>query len=141
MRLGPQRVLRGFAKRLVLLLLAMAALMLTGASEGAGVAAGVLAALALVVHVAAFGIAAALTAAPPAALRLAAVAGLALAAGAGVWAARGEAFDFILARTGDVTLSPGGALLHLAAALVVAGAGGFVFFAVAGRAGALGDER
>lgn len=139
MRPGPQRVLRGLAKRLVLLLLALAALLL--ASSGAGVAAGALIALAIVVHVSAFGVATAIAAAPPAALRVAAVAGLALAAMAGLWAARDTAFRFILVRAGDVTLSPGGALMHLAAALVVAGAVAFVFLALAGRASALGDER
>jgi hypothetical protein len=139
MRPGPQRVLRGFAKRLVLLLLALAALLL--ATSGAGVAAGALIALALIVHVSVFGVAAGLAAAPPTALRIAAFAGLAIAAMAGLWAARDTAFRFILVRAGDVTVSPGGALLHLAAALVVAGAAAFVFLAVAGRASTLGDQR
>jgi len=139
MRIGAQRVLRGFARRLTLLLLACAALLLAGRVDGAGVAAGILAAMALVVHVTAFGVAAALAAISPAVLRVTAVAGLAVAAGAGVWAAREQAFDFMLVRVGDVTLSPGGALLHVAAALVVAGAGAFVFLTIAGRAGVLGD--
>lgn len=139
MRIGAQRVLRGFAKRLTLLLLALAALLLAGRADSAGVAAGVLVVLALVVHVTAFGVAATLDAMPPKALRIVAVAGVALAAGAGVWAAGDGAFDFIFTRTGDVTLSIGGALLHLAAALVVAGAGACVFLIVAGRASVLGD--
>lgn len=141
MRTGPQYVVRGLAKRLILLLVGLAALMLTGRVEGAGVAAGLLVAFALVTHVTAFGVATATRAAPPARLRIAAVAGVLLAAIAGVWASGGSAFAFLVARIGGLTISVGGALMHVAAALAVAGAGAFVFVAIAGRASALGDQR
>lgn len=132
-------MLRGLAKRLVLLLLALAALMLAGTTAGAGIAAGALLALALIVHATTFGVAVALRAAPPRALRIVGLVGLALAGAAGVWMARDNAFEFIVLPAGALPVSVGGAIMHGAAALVVSGALTFVFLAVAGRATALGD--
>ena len=60
---------------------------------------------------------------------------------AGVWTARSEAFNFTALTVGAMTVSPGGALVHMAAALAVAGAGVFIFLCLAGRATALGEDR
>lgn len=141
MKQGAQAVVRVLGKRSVLLLLALGAFALAGDPRGAGVEAGILVAAALAVHAIVFGVAATIAAAPPTALRTGAAAAVLLAAGAGVWAARGAAFDFFGVRAGALTLAPGGALLHLAAFMCVAGAGAFIFLCIAGRATALEAER
>ncbi|MDX2235151.1 MAG: hypothetical protein NW200_11705 [Hyphomonadaceae bacterium] len=139
MRIGAQRVLRVLAHRVIVLLLAAGAFLLAGDPRGAGLAAGLLVTLALIAHTVAFGVAATMTAAAAAWWRWCAAAGVLLAAGAGVWASQGEAFALSAATLGGLALSWGGALLHLAAFLVSAGACVFVFVCIAGRATALGD--
>lgn len=141
MRYGAQLVVRTLAKRVTVFLLVLGCLTLAGDPRGAGVQAGLLLAAALVCHAVAFGVGPTTKAAPLGALRMAAAAGVLAAACAGVWAARAEAFNFIIAPLGALNVSPGGALVHLAAALAVAGAGAFIFLCLAGRATALGDDR
>lgn len=141
MRPGPQAVVRRLAARVVLLTLALAAFALLGAPQAAGVAAGALAAAAAATYLVAFGVSAATVAAPPAVLRAVAVAGIVLAGAAGLWAAHDAAFAFDSWRIGGLSLSPGGALMHLAAFAVVAAGAAFVFACIAGRASALDAGR
>lgn len=141
MRYGPQLVARTLAKRVTALLLVLGCLALVGDQRGGGVQAGLLLAAALVCHAVAFGVAVTVKAVSPAALRVTAAAGVLLAAAAGVWAARAEAFGFIVARVGGLEVSPGGMLVHVGAALAIAGAGAFIFLCLAGRATALGEDR
>ncbi len=141
MRYGPQLVARALAKRVTVLLLVLGCLALVGDPRGAGVQAGLLLAAALVCHAVAFGVAVTVKAAAPGALRIAAAIGVLIAVCAGVWAARADVFDFTPMRVGALTVSPGGALVHLGAALAVAGAGAFIFLCLAGRATALGEDR
>ena len=141
MKYGPQLVVRALAKRVTAFLLVLGCLALVGDPRGGGVQAGLLIAAALVCHAVAFGVAMTVKAAPPAMLRIAAGTGVLIAACAGVWGARTEAFNFIVVPFAALDISPGGALVHLGAALGVAGAGAFIFLCLAGRATALGEER
>lgn len=141
MRPGPQAVLGALAKRLTVLLLALGALALVSDPKGAGLVASWLVIAALMVHAIAFGVAATLRATPPSVLRIGAVVGVLVAAGAGVWAANGEAFGFLVARTGMLSFAPGGVIVQAAALLAIVGAGAFLFLCIAGRATALGDGR
>lgn len=139
MRYGAQAVARALAKRVTVLLLALGCFALVGDPRGGGVEAGLLLAGAVFCHATAFGVDATLKAAPAGALRLAAAVGVLIAAGAGLWGAR--AFEFTTTRIGGVLASPGGALMQLAAALVVAGVSAFIFLCLAGRVTALGEDR
>ena len=140
MRYGAQVVARALAKRVTVLLLALGCLALIGNPHGAGVAGGALIAAALICHATAFGVDATMQAAPARALRIAAALGVAIAAGAGIWAADAEPVNFGAVRIAGVIVAPGGVLMALAALLAVAGASAFIFFCLAGRATALGDE-
>ena len=140
MRYGAQVVARALAKRVTVLLLALGCLALVGNPHGAGVAGGLLIAAALICHATAFGVEATMKATPARVLRIAAVLGVVIAAVAGIWAADTEAFNFSAVRIAGIIASPGGALMEIAALLVVAGASAFIFFCLAGRVTALGDE-
>lgn len=141
MRYGSQLVVRALARRVTAFLLVLGCLALFGDPRGGGVQAGVLFAAALVCHAVAFGVAGTVKAVPPATLRIGAAAGVLVAACAGVWATQRAAFDFSAMSVGAFSIAPGGALLHVAAALAVAGAGAFIFLCLAGRATALGEDR
>jgi hypothetical protein len=140
-RFGAQVLLRTLSKRAILLLLALSGLLLVGDVQSAGVAAGALAAGAILVHAIAFGVGATLTATPPRLLRTLAAGAVLVSAGAGVWLANTQAFGFFEGRVLGIAISPGGALMHLAALVAVAGVAAFMFLAIAGRASALGDDR
>ena len=141
MRYGAQLVARVLAQRVTVFLIVLGCLALLGDPRGGGVQAGLLFAAALVCHAVAFGVAATVKAAPPKALIVAAAAGVLLVACAGVWAGSERVFDFTTASVGAIDVSPGGALVHLATALAVAGAVAFIFLCLAGRATALGEDR
>ena len=139
MRYGAQVVAGALAKRVTVLLLALGCLAVVGNPHGAGVAGGVLIATALICHATGFGVDATMKAVSAHTLRIAAVTGVVIAAGAGIWAADTDAFNFGAFPIAGVIASPGGALMALAALLVVVGASAFIFFCLAGRVTALGD--
>jgi Domain related to MnhB subunit of Na+/H+ antiporter len=139
MRYGAQTVARVLTRRVIALLVVLGCVALVGDPRGGGVQAGALLAAALIVHAVTFGVAATVRAASPTTLRTASALGVLLVIAAGVWAARGDAFAFIVSRVGGFDISLGGALTHLGAALTVAGAGAFIFVCIAGRATAIGD--
>lgn len=140
MRHGAQVVARTLAKRVSVLLLALGCLALVGNPHGGGVAGGALIAAALISHATAFGVDATMKAAPARVLRAVAAVGILAAAVAGVWGGASTALDFSVLRIAGERVAPAGALMECAALLVVAGAGAFVFFCLAGRVTALGDE-
>lgn len=133
MRAGPSSVARAWGARLTPLLALVALLALVGDPRAANVAGGALLAVGLITHAIVFGVTRNVAAFAPAVLRAAAVYGVALAAGAGVFAATGDAFGFIEIDIARTPASVGGALLHLSAFVVIAGAGGLIYQCLAAR--------
>lgn len=140
MRPGARAVAGQLARRVTLLLLVFAGAALFADPRANGVLAGFLVLAAMLTSATVFGVAGARAATPPRALFGAAVLGLVLAAIAGVWGSSGAAFAFWSTDAAGVRFSVGGAATQIAAALAVAGAGGFIFLCLAGRAVPLGDD-
>lgn len=136
MRDGPRAVAARLAHRLAPLAVLASLFVLMGDPRAGGAAGGLLAALAMAIHLIVFGVERTCAAVAPAILRAAPAWGAALAAGAGIFAATGAAFAFIVIPAGPAEISVGGALVHIGAFFALAGGGGLVLLLFAARGGA-----